>query len=64
MKSIQKLTAVLALFTFASCASVRVASDFDKSVDFTKYKTYAYYKNGIDKVEISDLDKKDSTFDR
>lgn len=58
MKSIQKLTAVLVLFLFASCASVRVASDFDKSVDFTKYKTYAYYKNGIDKVEISDLDKK------
>mgnify|MGYP006335616555 CR=1 FL=1 len=58
MKSIQKLTAVLAFFLFASCASVRVASDFDKSVDFTKYKTYAYYKNGIDKVEISDLDKK------
>jgi hypothetical protein len=58
MKSIQKLTTVLVLFLFASCASVRVASDFDKSVDFTKFKTYAYYKNGIDKVEISDLDKK------
>jgi hypothetical protein len=58
MKSIQKLTMVLVLFLFASCASVRVASDFDKSVDFTKFKTYAYYKNGIDKVEISDLDKK------
>ncbi|MCZ8198074.1 MAG: DUF4136 domain-containing protein [Flavobacterium sp.] len=58
MKSIQKLTAVFAIFLLTSCASVRVASDFDKSVDFTKYKTYAYYKNGIDKVEISDLDKK------
>ena len=24
----------------------------------TKYKTYAYFKPGIDKVEISDLDKR------
>lgn len=58
MKSIKKITAIFALFLLASCASVRVDSDYDKSVDFTKYKTYAYYKNGIDKVEISDLDKK------
>jgi hypothetical protein len=32
--------------------SVRAYSDFDK-VDFTPYKTYAFHKNGIDKVEIS-----------
>lgn len=33
-------------------------SDYDKQVDFTPYKTYAFLKNGIDKAEISDLDKK------
>ena len=27
-------------------------------MDFATYKTYAFHKNGIDKVEISDLDKK------
>ena len=48
----------LLLFVVVSCASVQVNSDYDKSVDFTQYKTYAYYKTGIDKVEISDLDKK------
>jgi hypothetical protein len=41
-----------------SCSSVRVNSDYDKQVDFTPYKTYAFHKTGIDKVEISDLDKK------
>ena len=33
-------------------------SDYDKQVDFTPYKTFAFHKNGIDKAEISDLDKK------
>jgi hypothetical protein len=35
-----------------------VYSDYDKQVDFTPYKTYAFHKNGIDRAEISDLDKK------
>lgn len=46
------------LLVLASCASVRTASDFDKNVDFTQYKTFAFFKSGIDKVEVSDLDKK------
>ena len=44
--------------TFISCSSVRVFSDYDTSVDFKDYTTYAFFKPGIDKVEISDLDKK------
>lgn len=48
----------LLLLFFISCSSVRVNSDYDKKIDFTLYKTYAFYKAGIDKVEISDLDKK------
>jgi len=57
MKTIKFLPALL-LFVLGACSSVRVASDFDNNVDFTQFKTYAFYKNGIDKVEISDLDKK------
>jgi len=53
-----KLIPVLLLFVFASCSSVRVNSDYDKNVSFKGYKTYAFQKSGIDKVEISDLDKK------
>ncbi len=53
-----KLLPVMLLLIFGSCASVRVASDYDKNVDFSSFKTYAFHKNGIDKVEISDLDKK------
>lgn len=53
-----KFLPVLLLFVLGSCCSVRVASDYDKNVEFGQFKTYAFYKNGIDKVEISDLDKK------
>ena len=44
--------------TFLSCSSVRVFSDYDTAVDFKDYTTYAFFKPGIDEVEISDLDKK------
>lgn len=49
---------LLLLFTVMSCDTVRVYSDYDRSVDFAQYKTFAFMKSGIDKVEISDLDKK------
>ena len=47
----------LFLFLF-SCSSVYVISDHDTSIDFKSYKTFAYLKSGIDKAEISDLDKR------
>ena len=55
-----KFFALLTLvFLFlSSCASVRVASDYDKETNFKEYKTYAFYKTGIDRSQISDLDKK------
>jgi hypothetical protein len=57
MKSIQSLL-ILLFFTLASCSSITVNADYDKTVDFTKYKTFAYMKEGINKLEISDLDKR------
>lgn len=53
-----KFIPLLILFIFASCSSVRVNADYDKKVNFEPYKTYAYLKSSIDKVEVSDLDKK------
>ncbi len=57
MKTI-KLLALLFIFTLSSCSSVRVNADYDSKISFSNYKTYAYLKSGIDKAEISDLDKK------
>ena len=55
-----KITAVLLLFVLVltSCSSVKVATDYDQSVNFNQYETFAFFKPGIDKAEISDLDKK------
>ena len=48
---------ILAL-AFSSCSSVKVVADYDKQVNFNEFKTFAFYKPGIDKAEISDLDKR------
>ena len=48
----------LLLLPIMGCSSISVFIDHDSGVDFSKYKTFAYYKPGIDKVEISDLDKR------
>lgn len=53
-----KLLPALFLFLLVSCSTVNVNSDYNKQVDFIQYKTFAFYKTEIDKVEISDLDKK------
>ncbi|MDC6365686.1 MULTISPECIES: DUF4136 domain-containing protein [Flavobacteriaceae] len=59
MKNLKLFTLVALAVTFlASCSSVRVISDYDKQADFNTYKSYAFYKTGIDKAQISDLDKK------
>lgn len=50
--------AALTLIFLASCSSVRVVSDYDQKADFNTYRSYAFYKTGIDKAQISDLDKK------
>lgn len=43
----------------SSCSSLQVTSDYDKSVDFSKYKTFEYYgwAKESDKL-LNDLDKK------
>jgi len=59
MKRILKIVPIaLLLIMITSCVSVRVASDYDKGTDFNSYKTFAFFKTGIDKAEISDLDKR------
>ena len=53
-----KILLLLFLFVFASCSSVRVVTDYDKEANFDNYSSFAYYKPGIDKAQISELGKK------
>jgi len=49
---------MLLMFFLSSCTSIQVLSDYDRATNFNEYKSYAFYKTGIDKVHISDFDKK------
>ncbi len=53
------LILVVAFLFFGGCTTLKVTSDMDKTVDFTKYKTYQYYgwQKDSDKL-LNDLDKK------
>ena len=53
-----KIFPLLLLFVFTSCTTIKVASDYDSQTNFSKYKSFAFYKSGVDKAQISDLDKK------
>ncbi|PWG04184.1 DUF4136 domain-containing protein [Polaribacter aquimarinus] len=57
MKYIKALLLFLLIVSY-SCQTVKVVTDYDTKADFSKYKTFAFYKPEIDKAKISDLDKK------
>ena len=52
------LLSLVSVILITSCKSVDVYSDYDNRVDFNNYRTYAFYKTGIDQARISDLDKR------
>ena len=58
MKNLKLLSILVLLLSFFSCSTVKVSTDYDTTVNFDNYKTFAFYKPGIDKAKISDLDKK------
>ena len=57
MKTVKLFILLSSVFLY-SCSTVKVVSDYDTKVDFSTYKTFAFYKKGIDKASVSDLDKK------
>jgi len=59
MKKLLKFIPILVFaLVLTSCSSVRVVADYDREANFDQYKTFAFFKPGIDKAEISDLDKR------
>ena len=58
-QSLLKLLPIFILtLAITSCSSIKVAADYDKEANFANYKTFAFFKTGIDKAEISDIDKR------
>ncbi|NRD19429.1 DUF4136 domain-containing protein [Winogradskyella eckloniae] len=59
MKKLLKFAPILFLLVLlSSCSSVKVAADYDRETNFENYKTFAFFKPGIDKAEINDIDKR------
>lgn len=58
MKAMRLILPLFLVVFATSCVSVRVAADYDRKANFNEYKTFAFFKPGIDQAEISDLDKK------
>ena len=58
LKILPIMATLLLLFIATSCSTVKVAADYDKTANFNDYKTFAFYKTGIDKAEINDIDKR------
>jgi len=58
MKTIKLLSVLFVTAFMVSCSPIKVATDYDDKADFSGYKTYGFFKEGIDKTDISDLDKK------
>lgn len=53
-----KFIPLFGLLAVTACSSIQVNTDYDSSVNFSQFKTYAFMKSGIDNSTISDLDKK------
>ena len=54
----KKVVLFFGLLLSVQCSSVRVFADHDSAVDFSTFTTFAFYKPGIEALEISDLDKR------
>ncbi|TNJ42589.1 DUF4136 domain-containing protein [Tamlana fucoidanivorans] len=56
--SLKPVAFLLLTLLVMSCSSIRVTADYDTQANFEDYRTFAFFKTGIDRAEISDLDKR------
>jgi hypothetical protein len=48
---------VILILAVAGCTGIRISTDFDTKVDFSKYKTFNFSKE-VDKVTLNDLNRR------
>lgn len=48
---------ILVLFVFVGCSTVKVAYDYDKQVDFSKYKTYVISEETLKMTGVNQLNR-------
>ena len=53
----KKIAVLSILLIITACSSIKTSFDYDKEVDFTKYKTYAFSEDAVN-LKIDDLNRK------
>jgi hypothetical protein len=53
----KKLLLIPVLFAFVACSTVKVAFDYDKQADFTKYKTYVLSEETMKMAGVNQLNR-------
>lgn len=46
------------VIAFGCSTTLRTISDYDKTTDFSKYKTYGFYDKGMARIRLNNLDKR------
>ena len=54
----KKLILIFFIVLLYSCSSIRVIYDFDSTINFSNYSSFAFSKQEVEKLDISDIDKK------
>ena len=49
-------TIILIAVTFSSCKTYQASSDFDKKVDYSRFKTFEFYTDSTMKLQFNSLD--------
>lgn len=52
----KKITLLTVLFIFTACSSIKTNYDYDKEIDFTKFKTYAFSQQSME-LQLDQLNK-------
>ncbi|MDR2122185.1 MAG: DUF4136 domain-containing protein [Flavobacteriaceae bacterium] len=52
-----KLLLIVGMCLSMTGCSINTSYDYDKTVDFSQYKTFTVYQEGIDKLKLNDIDK-------
>jgi len=56
IKTMKKVSFLLFVAIVSSCSSIKVTYDMDKTIDFSKYKTYSYTDDAL-KLGVGDLNR-------
>jgi len=59
MKTLKRIFVLSSIvMVLASCSSLQTVSDYDRSADFSGYKTYNFYEKGLERLKVNNLDKR------